>query len=63
MASTSTLVQYITGLDFPTNRQRLIYHAQFKNAPQEIIEALKRLPDKEYKSISEFWDIAAQTSE
>ncbi|HEV7931751.1 MAG TPA: DUF2795 domain-containing protein [Actinomadura sp.] len=41
--------RYLDGVDFPANRDQLMEHAQRQGAPQEVIEALKRIPNREYE--------------
>jgi len=49
----SNIVNFIKDVDFPCSKQDLINHAEDHNAPQKIIEALEKLPDKEYTSIAD----------
>jgi hypothetical protein len=42
------VMRYLDGVKFPANRDQLIQHAQSKNAPQEVIQALQRIPSRDY---------------
>jgi hypothetical protein len=41
--------RHLSGVDFPATRDQLIEHARGQDAPQEVIEALQRIPDREYE--------------
>ena len=41
---------YLNGMSYPARKQELIEHAKNNNAGTDVIEALKTLPDKEFKS-------------
>ncbi|WP_066381696.1 MULTISPECIES: DUF2795 domain-containing protein [unclassified Anabaena] len=43
----------LSGMDFPGNKQDLINHARQKNASQEIIETLQKMPEREYNNMAD----------
>lgn len=43
----------LSGIDFPANRQGLVNHARQKNASQEILEILQKMPDRQYGDMAE----------
>jgi hypothetical protein len=56
MVSTATIAEYTSGLDFPVNKQQLIKQAQSKNAPQEVIETLQKMPQEDnFHSMADVW--------
>ncbi len=44
---------YLSGLDYPRQRQGLLSHARSQRAPESILNYLERLPDKEYTSLAD----------
>ncbi len=43
----------LKGLDFPVGRDEIIAHAERKRCEERVIDALRRLPDREYDDMSE----------
>lgn len=56
MVSIAKVSQALDDITFPTNKQALIRHAQERDAPDDIIEVLHRIPDQPYYTMSEVWD-------
>jgi hypothetical protein len=53
-AITSTDIEkYLSGADFPCEKQELIQHAKEKNANKDIITALNGLPSRSYQSTTD----------
>lgn len=46
--STAEVQEYLGGLDYPADRNKLVDFAKGKNAPQEVVEVLSRIPEKSY---------------
>jgi hypothetical protein len=40
--------KYLSGISYPATKEQLLEHAKSQNAPQEVLEALKKIPDEEY---------------
>jgi hypothetical protein len=40
--------KHLSGIDYPASRDELIEHARKKGADDGILQALRRLPDREY---------------
>lgn len=40
--------KYLGGVDYPCSASQLVEAAQGNNAPQEVLDALRGLPDREY---------------
>jgi hypothetical protein len=40
--------KYLSGVDYPADKQTLVQHAQEKGAPQEVLDALQSLDDRSY---------------
>jgi hypothetical protein len=40
--------KYLGGVDYPAHRDDLVRHAEDKGADQEVLEGLKKIPDREY---------------
>jgi hypothetical protein len=48
MVSTGEVLEYLRGIDLPKNRSELVQYAQSKNAPQDVIDILNRIPDQQF---------------
>lgn len=55
MDQRSRLGQYIAGTHWPYTKQQLRENAETMEAPQDIRDAIERLPDKEYATIDDVW--------
>lgn len=44
---------YTQGMTFPATKDQILAHARENHMPQEIIDRLEKLPDKQFNSISE----------
>jgi len=40
---------YLTGVDYPVNKDELIQSARDQDAPDEVLEILNQIPDREYQ--------------
>ncbi|MEV7971382.1 DUF2795 domain-containing protein [Sphaerisporangium sp. NPDC088356] len=40
--------KYLSGVDYPATREQLLEHAKRQGADKQAMEALQRLPDKQY---------------
>jgi hypothetical protein len=45
--------KYLAGVDYPATKQDLIDIASDNDAPQEVIEALGEIDEKEYGSVAD----------
>ncbi len=48
------IMKYIKGINFPTNKQNIVNTLKSNNAPQQLVSAADRLPDKTYNSPQDF---------
>lgn len=60
--STATIAQVLAGIDFPANKQKLVEYAQKNNADQEVLEAIKQMPEAEYTSMADVFKGVGQSS-
>ena len=44
------LQKALGGVNYPADKDELVKHAQGKNADDEVLAALKNLPDKKYET-------------
>lgn len=51
--SPAQIEKYLKGIDFPSSKQSLINHAKQNNAPDDVMQLLQRMPDKEYGSAAD----------
>lgn len=56
MAEELQFEKYVTGVDYPTHKDSVIRNAKAKDAPQDLINKLDRLPDRELKSKDDVLD-------
>lgn len=47
---------WLDGIDFPTDKQQLVDHAEHHDAPQDVVRALRAIPPVTYGSIAEVLD-------
>lgn len=40
--------KYLSGMDYPTTKDKIVEHARKQGAPQEVMGALENIPDQEY---------------
>jgi hypothetical protein len=40
--------KYLSGMDYPTTKDQIVEHAREHDAPQEVMEALEKMPEQEY---------------
>ena len=53
---TATIQQYLRDIDFPVEKQDLIQHAREKNAPDEVVSVLEKVPDGQYSNPADVSD-------
>ncbi len=51
--SAADLSHGLKGAHFPMNTRQLAEHARQNLAPQEVIETLKHMPDREFRSLAD----------
>ena len=49
----ANFVDFLKEVDFPATKQDLIDYAEDNNLPQEVVDKLEDLPDKEYNSFTD----------
>lgn len=47
---------YLAGLTFPADRARAYAYAEDRGAPWRVLQTIRQLPHKEYRSLDEFLD-------
>jgi len=45
--------EYLSGVEYPATKDQLISHAREHEAPDDVIEFMKRLPNRNFKSPAE----------
>lgn len=53
MVSTALVLEAISGIDLPKSRDEIVKYAQSKNASQDVIDVLKRMPDQHFGSAAD----------
>jgi hypothetical protein len=58
--SSNDIQKFLSGMEFPTNKQQIISFAKSKGASNEVVSALNGLPDREYSNSA---DISGEIEE
>lgn len=53
MVSTARVLEYLQGIDLPKSKSDLVKFAQSKNAPEDVIDFLNRLPDQQFRNAAD----------
>lgn len=56
MVSAAKVSQFLEGLDFPANKQQVIDFAMDNNAPQDVLDILRQMPEGKYFSMAGIWE-------
>jgi len=43
---------YLKGMDFPAGREDLVRQAQQNDAPPEVLDVIKRMPDRRFQNMA-----------
>lgn len=46
--STGEIQEYLGGLDYPVDKNKLVSYAREQGAPQEVVDILSKIPEKQY---------------
>ena len=52
MVSPIDIQKALSGMDYPATKDQIVQHAQQQGGDKEVIEALKKIPDREYEGPS-----------
>ena len=52
MVSPIDIQKSLSGIDFPASKQDIVAHAERNGADKEVIDALKKIEDREYEGPS-----------
>ena len=52
MVSPIDIQKALGGMDYPASKEQIVRHAQEHGGDEEVIEALKKIPDREYEGPS-----------
>jgi hypothetical protein len=52
MVSPIDIQKALSGMDYPASKDQIVQHAQKQGGDEEVIEALKKIPDREYEGPS-----------
>ncbi|MGE5403282.1 MAG: DUF2795 domain-containing protein [Candidatus Doudnabacteria bacterium] len=50
----------LKGIDFPADRKKVVEQAKHNSAPNDVIDVLNHIPDKEYDSMAGVWHAVGQ---
>ncbi len=55
--------QTLAGIDFPADRNKIVEYARSKNASEELVEALGKMPDEQYTSMADVFKGLGQSED
>jgi hypothetical protein len=55
MVSTAKVSKYLKGIHFPADKGRCVDYARERDAPDDVMGALREMPDKHYDSMAGVW--------
>ena len=55
--------QTLAGIDFPADRSKIVEYARSKNASEELVEALGKMPDEQYTSMADVFKGLGQSED
>ena len=63
MMPNASMMQMIKGMQFPMRKEQIIQQFTKQNAPDDIIENLRMIPDREYESADSLMKALESTSQ
>lgn len=51
--SAANVTQFLKNIDFPSRKDDIVKHAQQNGADEEVLKALRNLPDTEYTNMAD----------
>ena len=51
--SPAEVEEHLSGIDYPASKQDLVQHARNQNAPNEVIQVLEQMPDRDCNSAAD----------
>lgn len=51
--SPANVAHYLSGIDFPANRDDLLKHARSHDAEEDVLEVLQQMPQRDYGSMAD----------
>lgn len=55
MVSTYKISHYLEGVEYPVSKQEIIKQAKKNKAPQDIVDALRDLPENNFIDTIDLW--------
>ncbi len=55
--------RYVSGVGFPASKVRIVSHAKSQDAPQNVIDALEKIDDREYGGTVDLSEALVTTAE
>lgn len=55
MVSTYKISHYLEGIDYPADKQSLLKQARKNNAPYDVIDAINKLSDQNFDTMTALW--------
>jgi hypothetical protein len=60
MVATGEVMEYIKGIDLPQDKKGLISYVQSRNAPQEVLDILNKLPEQQFGNAADITHAISQ---
>ncbi|MGE5619982.1 MAG: DUF2795 domain-containing protein [Sphingomonadaceae bacterium] len=61
-ASPAAVVDYLEGVQYPCSKADILEHVTRQGAPQMVVDALQRLPDRKYYDLAQVIDYFSRVS-
>ncbi len=61
-ASPAAVVDFLEGIQYPCSKADILEHVEQRGAPQMVIEALERLPERQYYDLAQVIDMFSRVS-
>ena len=55
MVSTTKVSKYLKGIQFPADKQKCVSYAREHDAPDDVVNVLRCMPDSQFDSMAGVW--------
>lgn len=62
VVSAAKITHFLEGMDFPANRQQIIDYARDNNAPPDVLDMLRHMPEGTYYSMAGIWEAVGRAA-
>jgi len=51
--NTAEAAQYLHGIDFPADKNKIVQYAKDRKAPDDLLQIMQQMPDAQYTSMAD----------